>query len=306
MSDARVAIASVASKPHLARARVLAQSLRSHHPELSFTLLLVDEPEGRFDPTAEPFEIVRLEEIAHRDLIAQLRGLPDVGSCSMSMKAALLEHLLARGHRAAVHLDTDMLLTARIDPLLAALDDAAVVLTPHVLAPPCGPGAALWRWALRIGGVVNSGVVGVRGDARGTAFLRWWGDRVARSCAKDPANGVFYDQRWLDLSPALLDGVTMLRDPGTNVAVWNIAERPLSRRDGVLNAGAQPCRLVHFAGYDPSRPRIVCTYVPDFTVDVAGELGVLAGEYHAALLAAGWAQTSQWPWAYAGQVGAGG
>ena len=39
---------------------------------------------------------------------------------------------------------------------------------------------------------------------------------------EEAAFGVYTDQRWCDLVPALFDGVKVLRDPGLNVASWNL------------------------------------------------------------------------------------
>jgi hypothetical protein len=299
MSDRPLAITTVSTASHLARVRVLAQSLERHHPELPLIVLLVDEPAGRFDPADEPFTVVRLADIEQRDLLVQMSAHPAAADSVNSMKAALLEHVLADGHPAAIHLDTDMLVTERLDPLIAALDDGSVVLTPHLLTTPRGLYGGVITLAVQVAGVMNGGVVGVRGDARGRAFLRWWGDRLAVCCTADPARGVFYDQRWLDLALALLGGVAILGDPGTNVAYWNLAERPLTRHDGELRAGGVPCRLLHLSGYDPGRPHLVSVHMPDLTTDVAGLLGEITAQYRDALLDAGWEESSTWPWAYA-------
>ncbi|CAB4921419.1 unannotated protein [freshwater metagenome] len=299
MSDRPLAITTVSTSSHLSRVRVLAQSLLRHHPELSLSVLLVDEPAGRFDPADQPFDVIRLEDVEHRDLLAQVGAHRAAGDCANSMKAALLEHVLAGGCWAAIHLDTDMLVTGRLDPLIAALDGGSVVLTPHLLTSPRGLAARSVLQAVQVAGVMNGGVVGVRGDARGRAFLGWWGDRLAVCCTADPARGVFHDQRWLDLAPGLLEGVAILDDPGTNVAFWNLTERPLTRHDGELRAGGVPCRLLHLSGYDPGRPHLVSVHMPDLTTDVAGLLGEITAQYREALVDAGWEESSTWPWVYA-------
>jgi glycosyltransferase involved in cell wall biosynthesis len=101
-------------------------------------------------------------------------------------------------------------------------------------------------------GLFNLGFIGVTQDAR--PFLRWWQERLRRDALIDPAQQLFTDQRWVDWVPSLFDH-TVLRDPGLNVAYWNVHERDLHRGvDGSLQAGDVPLRFFHFSGYDPDRP----------------------------------------------------
>ena len=43
-----------------------------------------------------------------------------------------------------------------------------------------------------------------------------------RDCIVDPERGFFVDQRWMDLVPGLAEDFHLLRDPGFNVAYWNL------------------------------------------------------------------------------------
>ncbi|CAB4921416.1 unannotated protein [freshwater metagenome] len=296
-----VIVAAIATKARLAGARVLAQSLRRHHPELELALLLVDEPQGCFDPAAEPFEVIRLREVAHRDLVEQARSHANPGTAAMSMKAAAIEHLLRRGHERVIYLDTDTIVTNPLTTLIDGLGRADVLLTPHHVEPVTGPDAALWGYYTRVNGALNTGVVAVREGAPARAFLGWWGDRLAEDCDVDIPGGRFLDQRWADLAPGMFEGVAVLADPGTNVAFWNLPQRPLSLRDGSLHAGDVPCRVLHLSGFDPAVPEQLTHHVPERAMRAAdaGLAGELAEDYARELRRAGWDECSRWPWAYA-------
>jgi hypothetical protein len=70
-------------------------------------------------------------------------------------------------------------------------------------------------------------------------------------CYDDVPNGLFTDQRWCDLVPAFFGRVHILRDPGYNVASWNLSRRPVSiSLDGVMQAGGSPMRFFHFTKVD--------------------------------------------------------
>jgi hypothetical protein len=69
-----------------------------------------------------------------------------------------------------------------------------------------------------------------------------------------PERGYFVDQRWMDLTPGLIVGLEVLRDPGYNVAYWNLPSREVTRGNGGYLVNGRPLRFFHFSGYDPDRP----------------------------------------------------
>jgi hypothetical protein len=47
--------------------------------------------------------------------------------------------------------------------------------------------------------------------------------------------------------PAFFDGVHILRDPGYNVASWNLSRRPITiEEDGTIRAAGHRLRFFHF------------------------------------------------------------
>ena len=61
-----IAVGTIVAKNFLSFARVLGWSLRQHHPDVPFFVVLADQVDGRFDPAAEPFEVVPLEHLGIR------------------------------------------------------------------------------------------------------------------------------------------------------------------------------------------------------------------------------------------------
>ena len=228
-----VGVCTVITKSYLALARVLADSLRRHHPELPLTVVVVDRPDGCFDPGREPFEVVGLEDLGLADLDRR-RFAFSKQQLVVSTKTPALRAMLERGHDTALFIDADMLVCDRLDPLLEAAGD--VVLTPHLLEPADGSAREL---NILVSGVFNGGVVRVGRTDAGRAFLEDWDARLSTHCRWDPAGGIHWDQRWLDLVAAR-HPVEVLRDPAINVAYWALPERSELRP-----------RLFHFSGFEP-------------------------------------------------------
>src|SRR6185369_3335902 len=83
-------------------------------------------------------------------------------------------------------------------------------------------------------GIFNLGFIGVNNSGEGKRVARWWASRLHDFCMDDIPRGLFTDQRWIDLVPAFFDGCAVMRDPGYNVAPWNLTHRKV---EGSLASG---------------------------------------------------------------------
>ncbi len=240
---------------YLDRARVLFESLRRHHPEWILTALISDEPPPgfQFDPATEPFDNL----VWAHDL-----GLPgytsflfkhDVVEMCTAVKGPFLHRVCSDpayrgGADIAVYLDPDTAVFSRLDPVVEKLRTADIVLTPHLAAPEAEQAGVKDNEmsALRTG-IYNLGFVAIRTSGEGARFAAWWALRLEEFCYDEMQLGLFTDQRWCDQVPVLFDQVAILRDPGFNVASWNISRRPVEiRHDGTITAGGAPLRFWHF------------------------------------------------------------
>ena len=87
----------------------------------------------------------------------------------------------------------------------------------------------------------------MRNDADGNEFANWWAQQLYFACYDDVPNGIFTDQKWCDLVPCLFDRVYIERDPGYNVASWNISTREIKiETDGAIRANGSPLKFFHF------------------------------------------------------------
>lgn len=277
-----VAVGTIVAANYVAFARVLAASLREHHPDVPFHVLLADDPDV-LPLAAEPYRLLTLQEIGIPDL-EDLVTRYDRQQLAIATKPFLLHHLLRQGYERAVFLDADVLVLGDLSPLLH--HPAPVTLIPHHLHPL--PDAQRELQVL-VSGTYNGGVLGVEGSPGARRFLDWWGRRVRQYCHHDRELGVHFDQRWLDLAPSFFECTGTLRDPRIDVAYWNLPERR-----------AVTPALFHFSGFDPARPDSVTRHVPGMTIQELGETAVLFRRYAALLEQAGWRESSRWPYRLGG------
>jgi hypothetical protein len=292
----QVAVGTIAAKNYLSYARVLADSLLRHHPDVALFALLADEVDGHFDPEAERFRLLRLADVGIPGLPRFLRR-HSRKQVAVVAKPYLLSHLLGRGFGAVIFLDPDVLVLGGLDEVFSRVRAHSVVLTPHLLAPLTGEGRIERELTILQSGVFNAGFIGVSDAPSARAFLAWWQDRVYEHCRHDVAEGFYYDQRWLDLVPVFFEDVHILRDPACNVAHWNLPEREVRvDRDRVLVDG-RPCRFAHFSGFDPDHPIVVTRYSSRLRMSDIGQAALLFAHYADLLRAAGYRETKGWPYA---------
>lgn len=242
---------TVCTRSRLAGAAALARSLEQFHPGVP-RLLVLAEREAKREDGACGWEIAPVSALP---LPGGPRFLFQYGPfelCCALKPFALAAALGVEGTRGAVYLDTDMLALAPfLDLVEAAWNDADVWLTPHLRTT-----AAPARFAPFLhNGAYNAGFLAVAARPEGRLFLEWLSARVARDCVRDFRNGLFVDQKWLDLAAGLLPGIRPLSYPGLNIGHWNLHEHRFEERaDGSLWLdGAIPAALFHFSGLEADR-----------------------------------------------------
>ncbi|MCA3752055.1 MAG: hypothetical protein INF04_11700 [Phenylobacterium sp.] len=253
---------------YLNRARVLFQTLRRFHPDWEAVALITDEPPPRFafDPAAEPFDRV----VWAKDLgIAPFRGWlfrHDVVEVCTAVKGPFLHQVCEAGEAdIAIYLDPDTALFAPLDPLVEMLGQDDILLTPHLIDPNEDRAAILDNdLSASRTGIFNLGFVAIRSTGEGARFARWWNDRLLAFCYDDIPNGLFVDQRWCDHVPALFDRVKVIRDPGYNVASWNLSKRKVAiTRQGEILVNGATLRFWHFTKLGPTGDVMTKRYAGD-------------------------------------------
>ncbi|HEY5515462.1 MAG TPA: glycosyltransferase family 4 protein [Pengzhenrongella sp.] len=253
-------VVTIAARNYLPFTRLLARSFKEHNPEGTLVVLVVDAEPGEVTPDGD-FEIVTAADLPLDDEeFRRLAFIYDVTELSTALKPWALEMLLLRGATTAVYLDPDILVYSSLDEVEALSREHGIVLTPHAIEPIPRDGLRPTEADIMGAGVYNLGFIAV--GPRNMPMLHWWQERLRRDSISAPEQMLFTDQRWIDLVPGLWD-CAFLHDPGYNVAYWNLDNRPVERRDGVLHAGGSPLRFFHFSGYRPERPWILSKYVAD-------------------------------------------
>jgi len=296
---------TIIARNYLAHARVLANSLARHNAGARLQVIVLDDPDRsiRLDPS---FDVIHADELPFDppSELHTMAAIYDVTELATAVKPWGFAHLFARGASVVIYLDPDIEVFDSLGPLESWTRERGMLLTPHITEPLPQDGKRPDERELLQSGTYNLGFLALSAGAA-RSFLPWWRERLRRNCLVDTAEGLFVDQRWIDFAPALFEP-TILKDPGYNVAYWNLPHRLLARDGDRLLVNGRPLRFFHYSGFSPRTPHLLSKHQHGSLRIRLSDTPILADicqRYAAALDDAGFADSYALPYGFAVTAG---
>ncbi|MDQ1003612.1 hypothetical protein QFZ28_004012 [Neobacillus niacini] len=285
---------------YLPKAMVLARSIKKFHPDSKMVVCLVEET---VPPAAKTFayfdEIILAKNLGIADFyrfIFRHNAL----EASTAVKGSLFTYLLNtyKHHSKFIYLDPDIYVLDRLTELYSLLDHHSIIVTPHLLVPENKDNVVSIKGneiQILRKGIFNLGFLAINREANSEQFISWWRDRLFQYCYDDTANGLFTDQKWVDLAPSFFD-VFILKHPGYNVAPWNLSKRTIHLAEtGQFLVNNQALKFVHFSGLDSGANLSVTKY---YVPDPANPIYFIRSQYLQELNEMGQDSFKKIPWSY--------
>lgn len=287
---------TVVTSNYIAHAISLKKSFLLHNPEAEFFIgILGNEshcPEMNFD-NCYFVNSIRDERIEGM----LLRYKPFEMNCAL--KPFFASHILEHQSQVQrlIYLDSDMYVFGPF----ASLTEAAITLSPHrtkntayLPEPKDYSIISMNRY-----GVYNAGYFEVQRKMEAFAFLEWWKKLLEHTGYEKPDEHLFGDQLWLNLVPSFFDDVYINKNPGYNVAIWNLIERQVEERNGIYYVNNQPLVLFHFSKFNIEEPDKMVNYIePYLTFTNFPVLKPIYQKYRDGLLEAGYDKFKSLPYPY--------
>jgi hypothetical protein len=257
---------TICSNNYYHQARVLAVSWLEHHPDSRFFIILVDRVGEGLPYDVDPrVRMIPLEQLGLEALPALVRQY-NIIELNTAVKADAFFHLFRlTGESKILYLDPDIKVYSPLTEVDGLLDAHNIVLTPHYTTP-IDDGRSSTDIVILRSGLFNLGFIGLSDLAAVTPFLEWWRERLYVYGYFRQTEGMFYDQAWCNFVPVFFDNSTILKNPGYNMANWNLHERTLSEHGGVYHVNEQwPLRFFHFSGFRYTQPEQISHYHTRYT-----------------------------------------
>lgn len=263
-SPQKRAIFSICSNNYFPYARILFTSLKKYHPEASLFLCLADVAQPGIELNVPGVEIILAADLGI-DHFLDFAFRYDIMEFNTAVKPFMMDWLIrARGFEQVVYLDPDIEVFAPMQPVFAAFEQGAdFAITPHLTAP-----AEFAEFPDDIGimkaGIYNLGFIALNNSQEAKNFLQWWKRRLRYQCVNQQDQGIFVDQKFVDLLPAFHSQVAILRDRSLNVAYWNLDQRNLTQTAEGWLVDGEPLIFFHFSGIVPQQPQRLSKHTERF------------------------------------------
>ncbi len=239
------AACTIVSKNYFAYALTLRASFLENNPGGDFHILLVDARDPDFH-VEEGINIVWVEDLAIPNFTSYAMRY-DILELNTNVKPTFLLSLLKKYQKVA-YIDPDIKVFRPLDIIFDRLNDHSIVLTPHIVSPIADdmkPGEVDFL----INGQFNLGFIAVSNTDSAVKMLQWWQERCLEQGYNEPSQGIFVDQKWINLVPCIFSGVYIEKSFGCNMAYWNLHERLLGKHNGswIVNQ-IEPLYFFHFSG----------------------------------------------------------
>lgn len=161
-----------------------------------------------------------------------------------ALKPVFISHLLQNGFDKVIFTDGDIYFVNDFNFLFDELDTNNVLLTPHWanLNPFENEGSLT---DVLNGGLYNAGFIGV--NKEGKSAINWWAEMCHYKTEENPEQGLYFDQKYLNILPVQFPDIKILKHQGCNLASWNVQTCKREIIDGklMINQKFEPV-FIHF------------------------------------------------------------
>jgi len=194
--------------------------------------------------------VTLFSEVQKNDVWAQGVQYANHDYLRWASKPGCLNYLLDQGYKRVVYADNDCFFINKFNFLFDDLLNYGILLTPHwrSIYPLTDEAHEEEFSALLCSGIFNMGFVGV--SQKGKEVLDYWRKACAWKCEVNPSKGLYVDQKYMDVVPAMFGDICKIIDHrGCNVASWNckLNKRVVQKNGDVLINSKWPIIFLHFS-----------------------------------------------------------
>ena len=223
---------TICTNSFLSLARAAAKSFLSHHHDYEFFVGIIDPPDPRIENYYKGFTIVNCDQIGVEELDPMAR-IYNISELSCALKSYFTRYFIKEYPSASeiLYLDADLFFYAPLTELPDLHKQYDIVLTPHIIKPMVFDGKQPDEIAYLATGTYNGGFFSIRVTENSCRFIDWWCERMRHYCFYSLDQGLFVDQKWMNLVPVFFEKVFIIKSAGYNVSYWNLHERSISFND---------------------------------------------------------------------------
>ncbi len=244
---------------YIHKARCLAKSVKKNMPDAKFYVCLTERevPKSIMDSC---FDEVILSKDMWKGNFNRYIFKHSIVEASTAVKGRFFQYLMEEHPEEDkfVYLDPDCYVYSDFVELKELLRKKPIVVCPHLLKP----GNIDMELSSTAHGVYNLGFLAVNNSIEAKKFIDWWTERLYLFCYDDIKNGIFTDQKWIDLAPCFFD-VEIFKHSGYDFATWSLLGSKIEKIENEYYVEGEPLRFIHFSGYGKVVEKCMKDWLPD-------------------------------------------
>jgi lipopolysaccharide biosynthesis glycosyltransferase len=253
--DSLLSFCTVITQNYLSQSLVLYESLKKHHPDLTFYCLIIDG--DATDPIYDdfPFKSIFLEDLTIKNIEDMVIYYTAFELCN-AVRPSLIKYLMTNyNEEKVIYLDSDIYVTSSFHEIDTHLDSCLFSFTPHITKALPLDGEQPDDLQILQVGIYNSGFWMFRKHERSLEMLDWLISRFEIYCFDDLSRRMFCDQKLLPMLVHLYkEDFLSLDEQQYNVAHWNIFQRDIIYHNNCYWIDEKPIVFFHLSGFDPANP----------------------------------------------------
>ncbi len=280
-------IFTICSNNYLAQAKALGDSVIKHNPDYDFIIFLCDKKNSEIDYSViEPHTIIEAHNIGINKF-KQMSEQYNIIELNTSIKPFVFSYLFNnyKDIEYAMYFDPDTYVYDKLNSIEEELNDASILLTPHIYTPIEFDDKTPNENTFTQHGIYNLGFLALKKDKNSLEMLDWWMRRLEVNCYSRSYEGIFVDQLPMNFAPIFFKGVKISKNWGLNVAPWNLHERNLTikNKNYVIN-DKYPLIFYHFSNCNPLDFELLSTYYTRVTFNERSSLKKAYDDYKKEIL----------------------
>ncbi|WP_080056069.1 hypothetical protein [Spirosoma aerolatum] len=242
----------------LPQALALGDSFRQFSATDPFILIgLADDPAQLPPGFTSPYPILPIQDILPVDERKALSAQYTPTEFAAACKPLFITEAFRRYPEInrLIYADPNIHFSASTDPIWAQLENTNFILTPFITRDFAMPGTTAKSWpdekAFQNIGLYNADFLAFKRSAETERMLAWWDNRVRERAFINFCAGLCLDQIWLMHVPVFFRNVSIVKNSGWHVGLWNLPERTIHSASGhwQVNGPSDQNQALQFVNY---------------------------------------------------------
>lgn len=286
----KTAVFTIASNNYYALVKTLMKSLENSNPEYDRYVAVADLISDEIRKDVNGFEFLSIEDLElpqERKMLFRY----DVLELNTAIKPFVFHTIFEKlGYDRVIYFDPDIYVYQSLSLLEHLFDEGnEIIMTPHITGIYNDFYGTPNDLDIMKTGAYNLGFFALSKSQNSLALVNWWKRKLEFQCVASFKDGLFVDQKWMDLVPGMFKHVYILKNAGYNVAYWNLTHRKATcDGDSKWFFNEEPLIFFHFSGLDPKNISKISKYQNRYTINDLSELKPLFKDYAQELLKNGY------------------